>query len=277
MADDKGRIRRPCLNDVPALVALELQGFPDVYERHPDRSSGCLANALTDRFEQRVLLLGQFSLVREDGFGTIDSMLIACPTDVAPMDFPALQLDMTTAEGISGLLDPKGAYRYFINLVTVATGGGRLSLFRELLARSLEEGFVSTYFESRLPRFRSWVTGQGLDPGGLVSSELSHLACTYVAAVGRNGRPVDPLLAMYSSCGARPLRLVPNAWPVDAESLGFGMLCLLPNRLLLESGVAPMSCGALELAAAVRRLRTWDCIGVLATGQMPSLAQHSSP
>jgi hypothetical protein len=213
-------------DDVDALTQIELAAYSKVYGHEPDADT---VMAVNRKYTERVYLLGESVRVIETPEDGVYGMMVICPTKMNREDFMATDDDMTDNANIRQAYDPYGTNSYIVNLAIRPDKQGStdsLKLFRDAIDYGIENGINRTFFESRLPNFRRWVTrnhGEVTD-----EAELDSLAEEYWQSTrlirGRQ-RPVDRLLRSYVNLGAEPLKLVKDAWKEDGPSRGYGVLC----------------------------------------------------
>lgn len=217
-------VRNATLEDVDALVNVELTAFRDVYgDPTPE-----VVESVKQSYQERVKLLDDLVSVLEDERG-VYGLIASCTTDLTESDFLSGDLDMTDTATIQRIYAAAGKNAYVVNLAVLPDRAGRNDvpyLIASALAKGHELGVAVAYFVSRIPGFDAWQKARatGTEAGFLSTASTDELANTYWQATQRNGKPLDPLIRMYSDLGARPLRLVSDAWKPDRSSGGYGVM-----------------------------------------------------
>jgi len=218
----ESHVRAATPDDIERLAQIELTAFRDVYGDPPPDEK---AREVTAKYTERVELLGEWLRVLESPRDGVYGMLVFCPTNMEKDIF--LETDPTDNSFICKAFDPTGENVYVINLAIMPNNstGNRFDLFADGIALGQERGIKRAYFESRLPKFRSWLLSE-LDitnTSELPPDKIEAYAETYWQLKDGEGQPVDPLMRLYTDFGCRPLCLVRDAWRVDAASCSFGV------------------------------------------------------
>jgi len=222
-------VRAATLEDVDSLVQVELSAYANVYGEKPGAAT---VAAVAQKYYERVSLLGEYVRVLETPEAGVYGMIVCCPTNLTGKELAARKLDMTDNDTISDIYDPAGENGYIVNLAIRPDkqgAGESAKLFANAIQLGVETGVKRTYFESRLPGLKKWISKQ-LGPEDTWDLDRVHgLADEYwrTTRTLRNGttKPIDPLLRAYVGIGAKPLELVRDAWTEDTPSQGYGVLC----------------------------------------------------
>lgn len=229
----RASIRGATLDDLEALVRIELGAFSDVYGSVPDEPT--VAN-IRQTYRRRLEMMGDWVRVMEHPTVGVFGMLVICKTSYDKDDF--IGLDMTDARDIEAVYDPAGQNTYVVNMAILPANqqlGNSWDLYIDAVLRGKREGIGNVYFESRIPRLGKWIEAQvGREAAeNLTGPELDRYAQQYWQTTAEFDdkpgvlRPIDGLLRIYADMGAVPLRLIKDAWQRDEPSKAYGVLCEL--------------------------------------------------
>lgn len=232
--DVEPTVRSATIDDIPALVRIELRAYADVYGADPKPE---VVEGVHKKYEERIDLLGDLVRVIERPDRGVYGVIVCCTTDRDKEDFLKEDRDLTSNETLRDIYSP-GKNAYIVNLALLPEYQGKgehFSLFADAIKLGIELGVDKTYFESRLPGLDRWAGGEWVrryrekaEKMGIPQPTESELANVYWRLTEIRGgveKPKDPLLRLYSDLGATPLRLIEDAWKPDSSSRGFGVLC----------------------------------------------------
>jgi hypothetical protein len=223
-------VRAATRDDLEYLVRIELDAFHDVYGEHPSQEK---AEEIRNTYIERLKMFGDLVRVLEHPERGVYGMIVYCRTNNTRQDFLDENRDMTQNGTLEAIHDPEGRNAYVVTLGVMRKYQGQSDHFR-LFADGIriagEEGVRDVFFESRLPAFEKWAERQltALRAGGEFEPTMDELADQYWhLRKEKYGQevPLDPLLRLYVSFGAVPLRLIKDAWKPDSSSEGYGVLC----------------------------------------------------
>ncbi|MBX6334319.1 hypothetical protein IRY61_03205 [Candidatus Saccharibacteria bacterium] len=264
-------VRTASLADLDAIVDIEISAFRDVYGADPDPDA---IDDVRKKYTDRIELLKDSVLVLERPDCGVYGAMVFCTTNLERDRFLSEDRDMTSSDTIRDIYDPDGKNAYIVNLAIHPKhqGGERFRLWAEALKIGQERGIKKAYFESRLPGFDEWVQSWAIQQyrevakkSGQSAPTIDDLAQMYwqIKEPTRAGdeKPLDPLLRIYVDFGAKPLKLVKDAWKPDKSSHGYGVLCeyeLPQNVGLSHSEATPTSSVASEAGARGRTKEWWS-------------------
>jgi hypothetical protein len=224
-------VRLATLDDLDAMVNVDLRAFADVYGSPPDPMT---VTSVRARYADLLGLIGSWCRVLETASGEVVGLNQCFPIGLSRAELVERfeqGLDTTDIDVIRSLFDPTGTAMYGLNLAVLGghVGSGSLYLNAGMWAMTRARGIRHVYFRSRLAGFARWLAERcpDIDPEELPKVSRDALAERYCRSTVRRGgvdRPADPLLAMHIDAGCKPLSLV-SGWPLDRPALGYSVLC----------------------------------------------------
>lgn len=229
-------VRPATLADIDDMVDVDVRTFESVYTDYELTSSELredMRRKLITRFEK---VGGEWMpvLVRDD---RIVGFMACCPTSKQPEDFTTWE-EMTDDGTLETAYDRKGKNIYVITLSVLPEGSeAKDMLFMNQMGKMLREGYDLAFFESRLPRFRSWVQRRAGDPDAVPKDKLQTLAETYYATrIGKDQVPLEPLLRLYERVGCQLGELKPDAYQ-DVPSMNYGVVCTFNGDVFFDGSM----------------------------------------
>jgi len=229
------RTARP--EDIATMVEIDMKNFRGVYQGY-DTSEEEMRSELIEKFTGRFKKTGGdwIQIYEEDG--QIRGYMMSCPTSKTPEEFKSWE--QTTDDGtLETTYDPKGKNIYVVSLAMENCGeAARNRVFVNQIGKMVEGGYRQLYFESRLPRLRTWTRRQcrkeGRDFDTLTEDDKFAYANDYFKATAKdrkgNDVALDPLIRMYAGVGCTFPKIAANAY-VDEPSMNFGVVGVLKNPM----------------------------------------------
>lgn len=260
--DVEPSVRAATYADLDAIVGIETSAFRDVYGVDPDPMA---VTEIRQKYIDRIELLGDLVRVLQNPDRGVYGVMVCCTTDLGRDDFLTEERDMTSSATLREIYNLDGKNAYIVNLAVHPKyqGGESLNLLVDALKIGEELGVEKAYFTSRLPGFEEWTKSWAAQEFSRAIAEefgqpptTTQLADYYwrlkveeQRVGGRTEKAFDPLLRFYVDFGAKPLKLVEDAWKPDKSSHGYGVLC---EYDLAKGANSPTSPETLEPARTPR-------------------------
>lgn len=240
----KFSVRSARFEDIDGIIEVDMRSFDSVYESYPGGPEKVRAE-LKEKFIGRFNKVGGEWITVLERDGAIVGCMMSCPTNKTPEDFESWE--KTTDNGtLEETYDPNGKQMYVVSLASTPEGSeGTDMLYAHQMAKALREGYKTSFFESRMPGFRSWATRQAqmanLNINDVPATELDGYAEAYFTKTTvKKGKevPLDPLLRYYARIGCNLQRVVANAYQ-DGPSMNYGVVCTYDFQNLFDGSVLP--------------------------------------
>ena len=137
--------------------------------------------------------------------------------------------DEITGNGFITTHEPDGNILYVVSVgvqnESQGKGYGQQLVTKQFeLAKKL--GCKYLMLGARLPKFRESLSGQGINPDSLSTTELRQKAQEYLDSKRDDGLKQEPEIRFYEKCGLKVLKLTDPDFGPDPESCGFGVIML---------------------------------------------------
>jgi len=226
------------MHDVPTMVDIDMRAFASVYGGY-DKSEDELRDELTQKFTNRMELVGGHYIKIAERDGEMVGFIACCPTSENPENFRSWE-DSTDNGTLNGTYDPNGKNLYIVSLSMLSKGSAELAqnmLFGSMLSELVNGDFDLAYFESRVPGLRRWMRAEarrsGLEFKCLSEDQKDAYALQYFnLKKEKNGKmvPKDKLLEIYDSAGCRFVDIYKDAYQ-DELSMNYGVLAIFDNPM----------------------------------------------
>ena len=239
----KFKLRYATPEDIDDIVDVDIRSFDSVYTGY-GMDDATLRADLRQKFMGRLEKVGSEWMPVIERDGKIVGFMTCCPTNKTPEEF--VSWEQTTDDGtLETTYDPNGKNVYVVTLSVLPEGSeAKNMLYANQIGRLIRDGYNTSFFESRIPGFRTWVkktckqTGEAFDQ--LDSTQLQDLAEAYYSKKKVNAKgkevPYDRLLKLYDGIGCKFLKVVPDAYK-DEPSMNFGVVCTYEPESMFDGSL----------------------------------------